>query len=78
MSGSATFWYKCRLCGGEGHGPATGEKYALMHLIRAINGDPGNGIPLTLLSIHTCPDGSNGVSDLIGYRLDAPAAGGGR
>ena len=49
-----------------------------MHLIRAINGDPGNGIPLTLLSIHTCPDGSNGVSDLIGYRLDAPAAGGGR
>lgn len=60
------------MCGGDDKpNPHTGSTLALSYLVGATCGDVSPGIPLSMVSVHVHEDGSAGVSDLIGYRLDA-------
>ena len=63
------FIYKCRRCGGYDNSLSCGDKNkCVQHLVNAAIGihavepmAPG------ILSVHFCPDGGGGVSDLLGF-----------
>ena len=67
----AQFQYKCRMCGEIDDSLCCGSKLAFHRLIDCtINGRScENDIPLTMVGTHTCKDGSQGVTDLIGYKI---------
>lgn len=67
----AQFQFKCRRCGEIDSSLETGEAMAKQRLIEClINGKScHNDIPLMMKSVHTCKDGSCGVTDLIGYEI---------
>ena len=67
----ARFHYKCRMCGEIDDSLCCGEQHALHRLIDCtISGRScERDIPVTMISTHTCKDGSQGVTDLIGYKI---------
>lgn len=70
MNVYAQFEYKCRRCGQVVDGPSTAGKNASMALIGVITGAKPEPM-LSMVSIHSCDIGGEGVTDLIGYRLEA-------
>ncbi len=63
-----TIEYKCRRCGGIDRNTRGNEDLCKVGVVEAITkGVSGEfGIPVNLISLHSCPDGGSGVSDLIG------------
>ena len=65
----AVFQSKCRRCGMIVDEGFTNAKNMPCFLIDVILGVAVSGIPQTMISMHTCNDGSYGVTDLIGVDI---------
>lgn len=66
----AQFEYKCRRCGQVTDGSATAKKNGstfLVNIVMDIKPEP----MLSMVGVHSCDSGGEGVTDLIGYRLEA-------
>lgn len=67
----AIFEYECRRCkkiDGSTYFAAEGAGMKLVSTTTEFNPDP----MLPLISVHRCEDGGEGVTDLIGYRVEGP------
>lgn len=64
--------YKCRKCGNIDESLCGGEHIIRQRYTEAIiNGKSysGNDFTVSMTDRHICKDGSDGVTDLIGYRV---------
>lgn len=62
--------YVCRLCGGVDCSIGTSNKNLAQRvtiLVASTGVDAEDGIPITLHNVHSCPDGSFGISDFQGF-----------
>lgn len=62
--------YVCRLCGGVDCSTGTSNKHLAlktMIVVSTTGVDASEGIPVTLYGVHSCPDGSYGISDFQGF-----------
>lgn len=66
----AQFEYKCRRCGQVTNGPTTAKKNGPTFLVNVVTEAKPEPM-LSMISIHSCDIGGEGVTDLIGYRLEA-------
>ena len=72
---TASFHYRCERCGGEEFNPHTSERNAFYSLMEIVNGGNtfrnslmGNAM-VTERSLHSCKDGGQGISNLVGYKV---------
>jgi hypothetical protein len=76
MSKIAMFEFKCRRCGAVESRGVTSEQNGLPLLSGLITGDDSFakkmfGPALMEKDLHNCKDGGMGISDLLGFRVDA-------
>lgn len=72
MSVESRALYKCRRCGEIDRSTCGDELTMKVAVIEAtVTGTCSRfGIPVSLVSSHTCKDGGNGVTDLIGCEIE--------
>lgn len=60
--------YKCRLCGEEENSMGTGSTALIYKSMLAVTADYLKEAEITLYGVHSCKDGSKGLSDFQGWR----------
>lgn len=63
---TAHFEYKCRRCGEIEKNPHCADSKAIFHLMNAMTNSPREPFAPSMLEMHICNDGGNGIADLIG------------
>lgn len=68
-----TFLYKCRLCGKTVREQSGGQSSVIIGIERCLSGSTERmavGLPIRIMDYHVCYDGSYGVTDLQGAKID--------
>lgn len=69
MNTEGTFQYKCRRCGEIDNGPTITFTNTALVLHEVITEGESKRLGLRMNRIHGCPNGGQGISDLIGVEI---------